>query len=124
MNQPKITLATAVTVDGLIRSLHAASSPIGQHDGYFRDAAHVIEVQQDHIDILHRHLKIQEEEIRKLRKLLEPFAKEAVEYIGWSGLITVDADEEGGTRETWYSIHDLRQARDALTLPTHPQTTR
>lgn len=61
-----------------------------------------------------RRVEALEAENSKLRELLKPFAREADEYNGWAGLITVDADDNGGTRETWYSINDLRRARAAL----------
>lgn len=87
------------TIDGLVRSLHEAAdggSAIQHHRDTMREAA---------------------ETISQLRDLLKPFAKEADEYNGWAGLVLVEADEEGGVREAWYSMADLRAARAAVKEP-------
>lgn len=52
--------------------------------------------------------------IAELEAALRPFAREADEYRGWIGSVMVEADEEGGTREAWYKISDIRHARDVL----------
>lgn len=53
------------------------------------------------------------ERINQLESALEPFAKDADEYSGWIGNVIVDAGD-GDVREAWYTIEDLRRARDLL----------
>lgn len=55
-----------------------------------------------------------EARIAELEDALRPFAKEADEYTGWVGSVMVEADEEGGVREAWYTIAHTRKARDLL----------
>lgn len=85
------------TNEKLVEMLHDASEAVSSSftRELLKEAALVIERQTD---------------------LLKPFAKEADEYNGWAGLVMVEADEEGGVREAWYSMADLRKAREEVLL--------
>lgn len=53
------------------------------------------------------------ERIKNLEAALEPFAKDADEYKGAAGDVMVEVGD-GDVRDAWYTIADLRRARDLL----------
>ena len=83
------------TIDGLIRSLHAAADGGGgawHHRDTMLEAAETID---------------------RLRDFLKPFSKEADEYDGWDAGAVLSVTDNGNSepRETWYTVADLRAAR-------------